>query len=160
MHAGLLWSAYDEFRSNPLSVLLGRQAFGRSAPEAVLVAAAKRLILQHHKSQEAELRSNRNFAAADTERFESVRYMRPDGLGEVMLFLMTGLHTGIVGISIHLFDAEPDIDESWEEIVDVSFRAPKENHYDGIDCRPGCRHGRPIWKLPGAVSRPRDADGQ
>lgn len=40
-----------------------------------------------------------------------------------ILFLMTGLHTGIVGISIHLLDAEPDIDESWEEIVKVSFQA-------------------------------------
>ena len=43
----------------------------------------------------------------------------------VILFLMTGLHTGIVGFSINLFDADPGIDESWEEIVEVSFRAPK-----------------------------------
>ncbi len=42
-----------------------------------------------------------------------------------ILFLMTGLHTGTVGITIHLFDADPGIDESWEEIVEVSFRAPK-----------------------------------
>ncbi len=42
-----------------------------------------------------------------------------------ILFLMTGLHTGIVGLSIHLFDAEPDIDENWEEIVEVSFQASK-----------------------------------
>lgn len=41
-----------------------------------------------------------------------------------ILFLMTGLHTGIVGITINLFDADPGIDESWEEIVEVSFRAP------------------------------------
>lgn len=42
-----------------------------------------------------------------------------------ILFLMTGLHTGIVGITIHLFNADPGIDESWEEIVEVSFQAPK-----------------------------------
>ncbi|KVK45413.1 hypothetical protein L905_19370 [Agrobacterium sp. TS43] len=42
-----------------------------------------------------------------------------------ILFLMTGLHTGIVGITINLFDADPGIDESWEEIVEVSFQAPK-----------------------------------
>lgn len=42
-----------------------------------------------------------------------------------ILFLLTGLHTGIVSIAIHLFDAEPVIDESWEEIVEVSFLAPK-----------------------------------
>ncbi|MHC1548784.1 hypothetical protein [Phyllobacterium sp. K27] len=39
-----------------------------------------------------------------------------------ILFLMTGLHTGIIGITIRLFDADPGIDESWEE---VSFQAPK-----------------------------------
>lgn len=42
-----------------------------------------------------------------------------------VLFLTTGLHTGIVDIAIHLFDAEPGIDESWEEIVEISFQAPK-----------------------------------
>lgn len=42
-----------------------------------------------------------------------------------ILFLITGLHTGIVGIAIHLLDADPGIDESWEEIVEVSFQAPK-----------------------------------
>lgn len=42
-----------------------------------------------------------------------------------IMFLMTGLHTGIVGITIHLFDADPGIDESWEEVVEVSFQAPK-----------------------------------
>lgn len=42
-----------------------------------------------------------------------------------ILFLMTGLHTGIVGITINLFDADPGVDESWDEIVEVSFQAPK-----------------------------------
>lgn len=41
-----------------------------------------------------------------------------------ILFLMTGLHTGVVGITINLFDTDPGIDESWEEIVEVSFQAP------------------------------------
>lgn len=41
------------------------------------------------------------------------------------LFLMTGLHTGVVGMNIHLFDADPGIDESWEEIVEVSLEASR-----------------------------------
>lgn len=41
-----------------------------------------------------------------------------------ILFLVTGLHTGVVGIDIRLFDAEPSLDEGWEEIVEVSFSAP------------------------------------
>ncbi|WP_337267412.1 hypothetical protein [Oryzifoliimicrobium ureilyticus] len=42
-----------------------------------------------------------------------------------ILFLTTGLHTGMVGFSIYLFGTEPGIDESWEEIVEVSFQAKK-----------------------------------
>ncbi|OZI28918.1 hypothetical protein CEG14_23635 [Bordetella genomosp. 1] len=41
-----------------------------------------------------------------------------------ILFLVTGLHTGVVGIDIRLCDAEPALDEGWEEIVEVSFSAP------------------------------------
>jgi hypothetical protein len=41
-----------------------------------------------------------------------------------ILFLMTGLHTGPVGLTIHLFDTDPGADENWEEIVEVSFQAP------------------------------------
>ncbi len=42
-----------------------------------------------------------------------------------ILFLMTGLHTGVVGITITLFDADPGFEKSWEEIVEVSFQAPR-----------------------------------
>lgn len=41
-----------------------------------------------------------------------------------VLFLTTGLHTGVVGMAIHLHDTDPGIDESWEEIVEASFHAP------------------------------------
>jgi hypothetical protein len=41
---------------------------------------------------------------------------RPD-----MLWLITGLHTGSVGFTVDIFDAPPPLDESWEEIVEVSF---------------------------------------
>ncbi|MFE0177749.1 hypothetical protein ACFWZ2_36110 [Streptomyces sp. NPDC059002] len=38
------------------------------------------------------------------------------------LFLTTGLHTGPVGCTVELHDTEPALDESWEEIAEVSFR--------------------------------------
>ena len=41
------------------------------------------------------------------------------------LFLITGLHTGPVGLTIALFEADPGIDPSWDEIVEVSFEAPR-----------------------------------
>lgn len=37
------------------------------------------------------------------------------------LFLITGLHTGDVGCAVEAHDGPPPIDESWEEIVEVSF---------------------------------------
>jgi hypothetical protein len=37
------------------------------------------------------------------------------------LFLITGLHTGSVNVTVELCDAEPPLDDSWEEIVEVSF---------------------------------------
>lgn len=37
------------------------------------------------------------------------------------LFLITGLHTGEVEFTLEVFDAEPSIDEKWEEIVEVSL---------------------------------------
>lgn len=42
-----------------------------------------------------------------------------------ILFLVTGLHTGPVGMIVNLFAADPGIDVSWDEIVEVSFQAPK-----------------------------------
>ena len=34
---------------------------------------------------------------------------------------MTGLHSGLVGFTIDVLDVEPPLDESWEDIVEVSF---------------------------------------
>ncbi|MGC7099192.1 hypothetical protein ACPZ19_31340 [Amycolatopsis lurida] len=41
-----------------------------------------------------------------------------------MLFLITGLHTGQVGFSVEVLDEEPPLADSWEEVVEVSFRPP------------------------------------
>lgn len=38
-----------------------------------------------------------------------------------MLQLSTGLHTGSVPITVEVLDAEPSLDRTWEEIVEVSF---------------------------------------
>ncbi|MFF0266391.1 hypothetical protein [Kribbella sp. NPDC004536] len=38
------------------------------------------------------------------------------------LFLVTGLHTGDVGFTVELYDAPPPLDDSWEEIVEASYR--------------------------------------
>ncbi|MER5389054.1 hypothetical protein [Saccharopolyspora sp. NPDC002686] len=39
-----------------------------------------------------------------------------------ILFLITGLHTGDVGFTIELHDQAPPLDETWEEIVEASYR--------------------------------------
>lgn len=44
------------------------------------------------------------------------------GANPGFLFLTTGLHTGRVGLTVEVHEAEPPIDERWEEIVEVSFR--------------------------------------
>jgi TonB family protein len=38
-----------------------------------------------------------------------------------VLFLMTGLHMGSIRLSVELWDCEPPLDDTWEEIVEVSF---------------------------------------
>ena len=38
------------------------------------------------------------------------------------LFLLTGLHSGQVAFAVELYDDEPAIDDSWEEIVEASYR--------------------------------------
>jgi hypothetical protein len=38
------------------------------------------------------------------------------------LFLVTGLHTGDVGLRVELHEQEPPLDDGDEEIVEVSFR--------------------------------------
>jgi hypothetical protein len=37
------------------------------------------------------------------------------------LWLVTGLHTGQVGFTVDVLDAPPPLDDTWEEIVEVSF---------------------------------------
>jgi hypothetical protein len=37
------------------------------------------------------------------------------------LFLLTGLHTGCVNFTLDVLDSAPPLDESWEEIIEVSF---------------------------------------
>ncbi len=37
------------------------------------------------------------------------------------LFLITGLHTGNVSLTLDVLSAQPPFDDSWEEIVEVSF---------------------------------------
>ncbi len=37
------------------------------------------------------------------------------------LFLVTGTHTGQVHVEVELFETEPAIDATWDEIVEVSF---------------------------------------
>ena len=38
-----------------------------------------------------------------------------------VLFLVTGLHTGAVSFRVEVHEQEPPLDETWEEIVEVSF---------------------------------------
>jgi hypothetical protein len=39
------------------------------------------------------------------------------------LFLITGLHTGNIGMVVDVLDSEPAIGEEWEEVVEVSFNS-------------------------------------
>ncbi|WCN04568.1 hypothetical protein [Streptomyces sp. M92] len=38
------------------------------------------------------------------------------------LFLVTGLHTGRVGLTVEVHGAAPPLDDAWEEVVEASFR--------------------------------------
>jgi hypothetical protein len=42
------------------------------------------------------------------------------------LFLVTGLHSGEVGFTVEVHDEAPPVDESWQEIVEASFRPAGE----------------------------------
>jgi hypothetical protein len=44
------------------------------------------------------------------------------GALEGRLFLMTGMHTGVVAFTVEVHDAAPPIDDGWEDVVEVSFR--------------------------------------
>jgi hypothetical protein len=56
------------------------------------------------------------------------------------LFMITGLHTGHVGFTVELHDEPPPVDDSWQEVVEVSFRPDGEA---GLDCFGGERY----WPL-------------
>ncbi|WP_460653704.1 hypothetical protein [Kribbella endophytica] len=47
------------------------------------------------------------------------------------LFLITGLHTGNVGFAVELHDEEPPLDDTWEEIVEASYRPAGEVALNG-----------------------------
>ncbi|MGP8304402.1 hypothetical protein ACTPOK_42225 [Streptomyces inhibens] len=38
------------------------------------------------------------------------------------LYLLTGLHTGHIGLTVELHDHAPDLTDEWQDIVEVSFR--------------------------------------
>lgn len=40
------------------------------------------------------------------------------------MFLMTGLHTGQVGFTVEVSESAPELDPSWEEIVEAPFLVP------------------------------------
>ncbi len=43
------------------------------------------------------------------------------GVSSGFLYLVTGLYYGRVGFTVELHDEAPPVDDSWEEIVEVSF---------------------------------------
>lgn len=43
-----------------------------------------------------------------------------------LLFFTTGLHTGHIGLSIHLNEREPTLPEAWEEVVEVPLEVAEE----------------------------------
>ena len=47
------------------------------------------------------------------------------------LFLITGRHTGVVGFTVQLHDTRPPEDDSWEEIVEASFRPEGKTSLQG-----------------------------
>ena len=59
---------------------------------------------------------------------------------EGRLFLITGLHTGVVAFTVELHDAEPPVDDSWEDVVEVSFRPRGVTTLE-------CWSGQTRWRL-------------
>ena len=49
-----------------------------------------------------------------------------------MLFFFTGLHTGSVELTVDVVEREPQLDEQWEECVEVSF-APADQDVRLVD---------------------------
>lgn len=56
------------------------------------------------------------------------------------LLLMTGLHTGTVGFTAELHDHEPPVDDTWEDIVEASYRPLARPTLSGLD-------SSDFWKL-------------
>ena len=59
-----------------------------------------------------------------------------------MLFFLTGLHTGLVELTIDVVEHEPPLDDGWEEVVEVSF-APAD-----ADARLEAWGGDLVCRLP------------
>ncbi|MGW7682533.1 hypothetical protein ACWGID_17455 [Kribbella sp. NPDC054772] len=57
------------------------------------------------------------------------------------LTLMTGLHTGEVDFTAELHDQEPAIDDTWEDIVEASYRPAQPPTLSGLD-------SNDWWTLP------------
>jgi hypothetical protein len=47
------------------------------------------------------------------------------------LFLITGSHTGLVGLTVEMHEQPPVVDEAWEDVVEVSFRPQGHAHIAG-----------------------------
>ena len=56
-----------------------------------------------------------------------------------VLFLLTGLHTGCVKVTVDFWDGEPPLEDSWEEAVEVSF-VVNEPEWTGI-----AEWGSEVW---------------
>ncbi|MEV6288801.1 hypothetical protein [Kribbella sp. NPDC051770] len=67
------------------------------------------------------------------------------------LFLTTGLHFGHTTFTVELYDDQPPVDSSWEEVVEVSFR-PVEDEVALVEWAGEAVH---LLELPGADYRVR-----
>jgi hypothetical protein len=74
--------------------------------------------------------------AGDTSEMDSCFRGQSNGLlGAAqpgMLFLITGLHTGIVRFKVDVAATEPVLDESWEECVEATF-VPEDRNVCVVD---------------------------
>jgi hypothetical protein len=49
-----------------------------------------------------------------------------------VIFLITGLHTGRVGLIVEVLESPPPVDHSWEEIVEAPFSVGAEADGEGV----------------------------
>ncbi|SNS99662.1 hypothetical protein [Rhodococcoides kyotonense] len=52
---------------------------------------------------------------------------------EHALSLLTGLHTGSVGLTVEVRTTEPTADDSWEDVVEVSFSVGEASNYSIVE---------------------------